>query len=139
MKSHFSLLLNSDQTITTIYQDGLAETLGAEVVTIKRASHIEWSNKNTDNYRPAGWIVQSAKNPKMIIRWKVDHKGSLVGDLKYTDGPCCVFRNACTNDYADNIHVSDYGPSAKFATREQALHAEEHFFWELLNTKEEME
>lgn len=63
MKEQFDLVIDGDGSIEAIYQDGLAEALGAKTAEVTRASNVEWE-KSKDG---EGWTVRSATDPKLAI------------------------------------------------------------------------
>jgi hypothetical protein len=64
MKEQFDLVIGEDGSIEAIYQDGLAQALGAKTVDVKRASHVEFERVDDVVY---GWTVRSAKDPSYAI------------------------------------------------------------------------
>ena len=109
LKPQFELKISGDGVIEAMYQDGLAEVLGAETLRVHRASTIEWEEKASTEGLRRGWSVRSAHDPKMALR--------IVPDRHPWYQP------------------SKTGMLALFITREQALEAEQAFFWELLDKR----
>jgi hypothetical protein len=103
MKETFKVRVTADGSVDGIYHDGIAETLGAKVTTVKRASHVEFEEVSSE----VGWTVRSALESGLAIR------------LVIKDG---AFRQV----------VAYEGQIAVFTSREAALEAEVRFFWELL-------
>jgi hypothetical protein len=64
MKDQFDLKVFPDGSMVGIYQDGLAEAVGAETKEVKRASIVEWEDIGVAQ----GWSVRAAHNPKRAIR-----------------------------------------------------------------------
>lgn len=67
MKDEFELKIGPDGTIETIYQEGLetfASDMGAEVVSVCRASNVEWEDKEHHK----GWTVRAAHDPELALR-----------------------------------------------------------------------
>jgi hypothetical protein len=114
MKQVFDLKILPDGSIVGIYQDGLAEALGAKTKDVQRASNVEWEE---DTGAIPGWTVRSAHHRAKAVRW-----GPVV--------PCHV-RDEFSH-YRASMRVSTEGSIAVFSTRETALEAEQHFFWELI-------
>lgn len=112
MKNEFKLIISRDGSIGTIYQDGLAEALGAQETEVKRASTVEWeTNKQFPHI--SGWVVRSAVNPRLAI----------CDDRSY---PCVSEEQLEPAE----VHV------IYFKERAAALEAEVQFFWSLLEGKE---
>lgn len=79
MKDEFTIEVDVDGTMRSMYQDGIEkfiESLGGSIQAIGRASHIEWED--------GAWVVRSAKNPHICIR---DSNGLSVSDC----GPIARF------------------------------------------------
>lgn len=80
MKNEIDLIVGQDGSIETIYQDGLAEALGAEESQICRASHVEF--EEVDGRK--GWTVRSARDTELALRttdwcrWAPSREGSIV-------------------------------------------------------------
>lgn len=74
MKDKFELRITQDGSIESIYQDGLAEALGATTKDVKRASNVEFENFDGRQ----GWTVRSASDPQLAIR-TIDGDGRFVG------------------------------------------------------------
>ena len=76
MKSEFTLRISPDGSVTGIYQDSLAEVLGAVTRDVRRVSLVEWDRELW------GWTVKSARNEKVgIVELQVGH--SFVGSDGY--------------------------------------------------------
>ena len=103
MKSTFKVRITADGSIEGIYHDGIAETLGAKVTTVKRASHVEFEKVG----EVEGWTVRSAIEPGLAIRLVI-------------------------KDAAYRQVVAFEGEVAVFTSREAALEAEVRFFWEMM-------
>lgn len=103
MKPQFELRIGPDGIIGSIYQDGLAELLEAEIIKVERASTVEWESMWSED----GWTVKAAHDQKLALR----HDGVL-GIVPSRDQHLLM---------------------AIFKTREEALEAENKFFWDLLN------
>lgn len=114
MKNQFELLIRPDGSLETIYQDGLAEELGAQAVMVQRASLVEWE---ADEGACAGWTVRSAHHHAKAIRWTKAMPSFLGTEF---------------GTYVAAMKVDTSGSIVVFKTREDALKAEEHFFWELI-------
>ena len=101
------LHINNKGNIEAMYQEGLAETLDAEIIRVQRASQIEWETVEGRSGR-SGWTVRSTVNPKLALRvtdwcrWAPREEGTLV-----------MFQN-----------------------RSEAIEEEKKFFWQLLIGKE---
>lgn len=126
MKDSFELKVGPDGTMETIYQDGIegfAESIGAEVSTVCRASDVEW--EDWKEYSPVnarfpaskGWSVRSVANPLMALRVRSDFNLG-IGE-RYIDHIVCS-----TNEYLAVM---------LFPTREEAIEQEIKHFWELKN------
>lgn len=105
MKDQFEVIVGPGGTVEGIYQDGLAEALGAETKEVRRASLVEWEDIKVAQ----GWTVRAAHNPKLAIRMSFDPPLHLL----VTDS-------------------SVVGNVAVFISREMALEYEQKFFWELM-------
>jgi hypothetical protein len=110
------LEVGPDGTIRTMYKDGIADMIGAEIKEVKRASRIEFEEVAIDGKIERGWTVRSEHDPELALR--------LV-------------------QYPPPFRASRYGvsrdPKSKlvaFKDREQALNFERLFFWDLLPPKE---
>lgn len=126
MKDTFEMKIGPDGTVETIYQDGIeafAESVGAEISTVCRASDVEWEEVASPiNARfPAtkGWSVRAAHRPALALRMK---SHALMG-----------------NGYMDELVCSDHEhlAIALFDTREDAITQEIKFFWKLLERDHE--
>lgn len=82
MKDTFELRIEKDGSIEGIYQDGLAQAIGAEETQVCRASNVEWEKVDDKLF---GWTVRSAKNKDLAIRAKGDggYHVSIQGPLVY--------------------------------------------------------
>lgn len=109
MKEKFDLVIGEDGSIESIYQDGLAEALGATTTEVKRASNVEWETVNLPTTR-SGWVVRAAHDNTLAIR-------AQFGDVK------------------DSYYVGREGVLAMFESREDALREEVRFFWDLVKEK----
>lgn len=105
MKDKFEVIVGPGGVIEGIYQDGLAEALGAETREVKRASLVEWEDIKVAQ----GWTVRAAHNPKRAIRMTFGSPLKLL---------------VSDSDVAGNVAV--------FISREMALEYEQKFFWELM-------
>lgn len=123
MKDSFELKVGPDGTVETIYQDGIegfAESIGAEVSTVCRASDVEWEEveKPINARFPAtkGWSVRAAHRPALALRMQSSLNPG-IGER-----------------YCDDIVCSDNESLAivLFETREDAITQEIKFFWKLL-------
>jgi hypothetical protein len=74
MKDQFEIRIMQDGSIEGIYQDGLAEALGCDVETVRRASNVEFEDFNGRQ----GWTVRAAHDPQRAIR-TIDGDGHFVG------------------------------------------------------------
>jgi hypothetical protein len=103
MKDKVNLRIGKDGLVSGVYQDGLVDSVGGEVESVKRASNVEYEVTGTTK----GWTVRSAARPLLAIR-----AGMKEGTYQH--------------------FVGYDGELAIFATREEALEAELKFFWKLL-------
>jgi hypothetical protein len=103
MKDTFDIIINKDGSIDAVYQDGLADALGAEETRICRVSNVEWE----ENDGKKGWTVRSAHSPSY-----------------------CYLRRSAIDGYIE-VTTNGHGHPAMFKTREDALEWEVKFFWEL--------
>lgn len=124
MKQEFDLVIGQDGSIGAIYQDGLAEALGATTSEVRRASTVEWETTTIPPYaegeeptKLAGWVVRSIKDPDVCIRMHPCYDDDPEEDL-------FVSRE---EEYRGMLARPYY-----FPTREKALEAEVKFFWSLL-------
>lgn len=102
MKDEFELRIGPGGIIESIYQDGLAEAIGAETKTVERASNVEWESDGKN----MGWTVRCAADPHLALRRM----------------------RASTNTVASKSFDLDV---IFFQTREEALKEEVEHFWEL--------
>jgi hypothetical protein len=103
MKDEFELKIRPDGVIESVYQDGLGETLGAEVAKVCRASNVEWEEIEDRK----GWAVRAAHDPQLAARVVNTHHGRV-------------------------LEVGRQGDIMLFASREEALDWEVSHFWDLL-------
>jgi hypothetical protein len=109
MKDDLEFKILPDGEIQTIYSPGIeqfARDIGASI-NIKRASNVEW------DVLCEGWVVTAAHDNRLAICYKKKDG--------YTS-----FLNLCVENHTTTGNI------AFFDTREEALEAEEKFFWELL-------
>jgi hypothetical protein len=110
MKDEISLTITKEGAIETIHKDGLAKSLGAEEVTVRRATNVEWEAYSDDMARLMGergsWTVRAAHDDHLAIRRNLSSV--------YKQGD------------ASHLFVSrdSYHPIMCFGTREEALSAE---------------
>ena len=108
MKDVFDIVITEDGNIEAIYQDGLAELLGAKETKVCRVSNVEWEQMpivgSTQTHD--GWTVRAVHDPRVAIRCTPYH-----GFVGVTADPLCLV--------------------VVFATREEALEAEVKHFWQL--------
>lgn len=120
MKDEFELLVGPGGSVEGIYQDELADVLGATTKEVKRASLVEWERidraLNARFPDLEGWAVRSAHKHDLALRIRSTVNAG-VGE-RYTDSI------VCSDDPQFAI--------ALFPTREVALRAEVEHFWELL-------
>lgn len=80
MKKRFSVRFKPDGTMETIYQDGVAEALGAKTQEVRRASNVEFETIDGRS----GWTVRAAHDPSLALRttdwcrWAPSREGTIV-------------------------------------------------------------
>jgi|WetSurMetagenome_2_1015567.scaffolds.fasta_scaffold456720_2 hypothetical protein len=79
MKDTVDLKVGPDGSVVGIYDDGLAEALGAEVKGVTRASNVEWEVD--------GWTVRSAVDQSLALR----DVGGVVRPARHGCGPVVTF------------------------------------------------
>lgn len=64
MKNEVELKIAADGSIEGIYQDGLADALGAETKEVRRVSNVEFETIDGRS----GWVVRSTRDSQLAIR-----------------------------------------------------------------------
>jgi hypothetical protein len=117
-KKRVIVVYNAGGTIETIHKDGLAKSLGAEEVTVRRATNVEWEPYSDDMARFVGergsWTVRAAHDDRLAIR----HNTSF------------PFKRG--EDSHVFVSSDAYHPIVGFETREAALAAEVAHFGSFL-------
>lgn len=112
MSENLEIEVGPDGTIRTIYQDGIAELLGAELQSVKRASRVEFEDVGIDGKIESGWSIRAEWDPELALRRVAMFSGSR------------TFLFKVSRDPKSKLVV--------FKDRVLALQFERDYFWDLL-------